>query len=117
MEKTTQPEFRSVVISRNLSRFPPIPIFSCSAGTKPSASAFPRLTRGERNMRKSLIVAALIGAVATPVFADDIGDQYRDGEGTPIIKEREAHDSATVIKKEDADANREAAVIHQDDHN
>ena len=84
-------------------------------------------------MRKSLIVAALIGAVATPVFADDIGvhvvpvgagvtasedhGQYRDGNGTAIIKEREAHDSATVVKKEDADANREAAVIHQDDHN
>jgi len=82
-------------------------------------------------MRKSLIVAALIGAVATPVFADDIDvhvvpvgagvtvgeGQYRDGGGTAISKEREAHDSATVIKKEDADANREAAVIHQDDHN
>jgi hypothetical protein len=83
-------------------------------------------------MRKSLIVAVLIGVVATPVFADEIGvhvvpvgagvtigeDHNRDGNGTTIInKEREPHDSATVIKKGDADANREAAVIHQDDHN
>jgi hypothetical protein len=83
-------------------------------------------------MRKSLIVAVLIGVVATPVFADDIGihdapvgasvpigeGHNRDGDGLTIIKDRdrEQHDSATVIKKEDADANREAAVIHQDDH-
>jgi hypothetical protein len=82
-------------------------------------------------MRKSLIVAVLIGVVATPVFADEFGvhvvpvgagatiggDHIRDDDGTNIIKEREPHDSATVIKKGDADANREAAVIHQDDHN
>ena len=81
-------------------------------------------------MRKSLIIAVLIGVVAKPVFADEIGvqvvpvgagvtigeDHNRGDDGTTIIKEREPHDSATVIKKEDADANREAAVIHQDDH-
>jgi hypothetical protein len=85
-------------------------------------------------MRKSLIVAVLISVVATPVLADEIGvhvvpfgtgvtigeDHNLDGDGTTTIikiKEREPHDSATVIKKGDADANREAAVIHQDDHN
>jgi hypothetical protein len=83
-------------------------------------------------MRKSLIIAVLIGVVATPVFADDAGvhvvpvvagvtigeNHNRDGDGTTtIIKEREPHDIATGIKKGDADANREAAVIHQDDHN
>ena len=66
-------------------------------------------------MRKSLIIAVLIGVVATPVFADDAGvhvvpvvagvtigeNHNRDGDGTTtIIKEREPHDIATGIKKE-----------------
>jgi hypothetical protein len=81
-------------------------------------------------MRKSLIVAVLIGVIATPVFADDIGfhdapvgasvtigeGHNRDSDGLTKDRDREPQDSATVIKKEDADANREAAVIHQDDH-
>lgn len=85
-------------------------------------------------MRKCLLVTALIGAVATPAFADDVGvhvgpvgagvtvgednDHYRDRdrERTTIVKEREPRDSTTVIKKEDADGNREKTVIHHDDH-
>jgi hypothetical protein len=89
--------------------------------------------RGEWNMRKSLLIAALIGAVATPAFAEEVGvhvgpvgagvtvgedhDHYRDRDHTTVIKEREPRDRTTVIKKEDADGNREKTVIHHDDHN
>jgi hypothetical protein len=37
----------------------------------PRALAF-SLRPGERNMRKSLVIAVLIGVVATPVFADEM---------------------------------------------
>jgi hypothetical protein len=83
-------------------------------------------------MRKSLFVAAVIGAIATPAFADDIGvrvgpvgagvtvgethdhDRDRDRDRTTIVKEREPRDRTTVIKKEDADGNRSKTIIHHD---
>jgi uncharacterized protein YdeI (BOF family) len=83
-------------------------------------------------MRKFLFAAAMIGAIATPVLADEVGvrvgpvgagvtvgephDQYRDRDRdhTTVIKEREPHDSKTVIKKEDADGNRSKTVIQHD---
>lgn len=83
-------------------------------------------------MRKSLFVAAIIGAVAAPAFADDVGvrvgpvgagvsvgevhdhDRDRDRDRTTVIKEREPRDSTTVIKKEDADGDRSKTVIHHD---
>ena len=80
-------------------------------------------------MRKSLFVAAVIGAVAVPAFADDVGvrvgpvgagatvgethDRDRDRDRT-VIKEREPSDSKTVIKKEDVDGDRSKTVIHRD---
>lgn len=82
-------------------------------------------------MRKSLLIAALIGAVATPALADDVGvhvgpvgagvtvgdghdhDRDRDRDRT-VIKEHEPRDRTTVIKKEDADGNRSKTVIHHD---
>jgi hypothetical protein len=85
-------------------------------------------------MNKSLFVAALVVAMATPVLADEVGvrvgpvgagvtvgephDQYRDRDRdrdhTTVIKEREPRDSTTVIKKEDADGDRSKTVIHHD---
>jgi hypothetical protein len=83
------------------------------------------------NMRKSLFAAALIGIIATPAFAEDVGgvrvgpvgagvtvgeshDRDRDRDRTTVIKEREPSDRTTVIKKEDADGNRSKTVIHRD---
>jgi hypothetical protein len=82
-------------------------------------------------MRKYLFAAALIGAMATPVLADDVGvrvgpvgagvtvgesHEYRDRDRdrTTVIKEREPHDRTTVIKKEDDMGNRSKTVIHHD---
>ena len=81
-------------------------------------------------MRKSLFVAAVIGVVASPAFADEVGvrvgpvgagvsvgevhDRDRDRDRTPVIKEREPRESTTVIKKEDEDGNRSKTVIHHD---
>jgi hypothetical protein len=82
-------------------------------------------------MRKALFVAAVIGAIATPALADDVGvhvgpvgagvtvgesHEYRDRDRdrTTIVKEREPSDRTTVIKKEDADGNRSKTVIHHD---
>ena len=76
-------------------------------------------------MRKSLFVAAVIGAVAVPAFADDVGvrvgpvgagatvGETHDRDRT-VIKEREPSDSKTVIKKEDVDGDRSKTVIHHD---
>ena len=83
-------------------------------------------------MKKYLIAAAMIGAIATPTFADEVGvhigpvgagvttgesHEYRDRDRdrTTVIKEREPVDRTTVIKKEDADGNRSKTVIHHDD--
>jgi hypothetical protein len=81
-------------------------------------------------MRKSLFIAAVIGAVATPAFADDVGvhvgpvgagvsvgeahDRDRDRDHTTVVKDRESSDSKTVIKKEDADGDRSKTGIHHD---
>jgi len=81
-------------------------------------------------MRKSLFAAAVIGVIATPAFADDVGvragpvgagvtigeshDRDRDRDRAAVIKEREPSDSKTVIKKEDADGDRSKTVIHHD---
>lgn len=81
-------------------------------------------------MRKSLFVAALVGIIATPAFADEVGvrvgpvgagvtvgeshdhDRDRDRDRTTVIKQHEPSDRTTVIKKEDADGNRSKTVIH-----
>jgi hypothetical protein len=81
-------------------------------------------------MRKSLFIAAVVGAVATPAFADDVGvhvgpvgagvsvgeshDRDRDRDHTTVVKEREPSDRTTVIKKEDANGDRSKTVIHHD---
>jgi hypothetical protein len=83
-------------------------------------------------MRKSLFAAALIGVIATPAFADDVGvrvgpvgagvtvgethdhDRDRDRDRTTVIKEREPSDRTTVIKKEDSNGDRSKTVIHHD---
>ena len=81
-------------------------------------------------MKKALFIAAIIGAVATPAFADDVGvhvgpvgagvsvgeshDHDRDRDRTTVVKEREPSDRTTVIKKEDSDGNRSKTVIHHD---
>ena len=83
-------------------------------------------------MRKSLFVAAVIGVVASPAFADEVGvrvgpvgagvsvgevhdrDRDRDRDRTTVIKEREPRDSTTVIQKEDQDGNRSKTIIHHD---
>jgi hypothetical protein len=82
-------------------------------------------------MKKYLLAAALVSAVAMPAFADDVGvrvgpvgagvtvgeshDHDRDRDRTTIIKEREPRDRTTVIKKEDYMGNRSKTVIHHDD--
>ena len=81
-------------------------------------------------MKKSLFAAALIGVIATPAFADEVGvrvgpvgagvtvgeshdrDRDRDRDRTTVIKEREPTDRTTVIKKEDSDGTRSKTVIH-----
>ena len=83
-------------------------------------------------MRKSLFVAAVIGVIAAPALADEVGvrvgpvgagvsvgevhdrDRDRDRDRTTVIKEREPRDSTTVIKKEDANGDRSKTVIHHD---
>jgi len=83
-------------------------------------------------MKKSLFVAAVIGVIAAPAFADEVGvrvgpvgagvtvgethdhDRDRDRDRTTVIKEHEPRDSTTVIKKEDADGDRTKTVIHHD---
>jgi hypothetical protein len=85
----------------------------------------------ERQMKKYLFAAAMIGAIATPALADDVGvrvgpagagatvgesHEYRDRDRdrTTVIKEREPADRKTVIKKEDEMGNRSKTVIHHD---
>jgi hypothetical protein len=78
-------------------------------------------------MKKYVIAAAIITAIAAPAFADDVGvkvgpvgatvgeshEHDRDRDRT-VVKEREPADSKTVIKKEDENGNREKTVIHHD---
>jgi hypothetical protein len=101
------------------------------ARNKRTSLAFSNLQTGGGKMKKSLIAAAAIIAIATPALADEVGvhvgpvgagvtvgeprDQYRDRDrDTTVIKEREPRDSTTVIKKEDADGDRSKTVIHHD---
>ena len=80
-------------------------------------------------MKKYLFAAAMVGALAAPAFADDVGvrvgpvgagvtvgqaPEHRERDRT-IIKEREPRDRTTVIKKEDDMGNRSKTVIHHDD--
>jgi hypothetical protein len=83
-------------------------------------------------MKKYVLAVALIGGIATPVLADDVGvrvgpvgagvtvgesrdhDRDRDRDRTTVIKEREPSDRTTVIKKEDADGNRSKTIIRHD---
>jgi hypothetical protein len=84
-------------------------------------------------MKKYLLAVTLIGGIATPVLAEDVGvrvgpvgagvtvgetHEYRDRDRdrTTVIKEREPRDRTTVIKKEDADGNRSKTVIHHDNN-
>jgi hypothetical protein len=87
-------------------------------------------TFGGWNMRKSLFAIALVGIIATPAFAEEVGVRVgpvgagvtvgeshdrnwdRDRDHTTVIKERAPTDRTTVIKKEDADGNRSKTVIH-----
>jgi hypothetical protein len=84
------------------------------------------------DMRKALFVAAVIGVIASPAFADEVGvrvgpvgagvsvgevhdhDRDRDRDHTTVIKEREPRDRTTVIKKEDEDGNRSKTIIRHD---
>jgi hypothetical protein len=82
------------------------------------------------DMKKYLLVAAVIGAVASPAFAEEVGvrvgpvgagvtigetrDHDRDRDRTTVIREHEPRDNTTVIKKEDADGNRSKTIIHHD---
>jgi hypothetical protein len=92
----------------------------------------PPSTLWRMDMRKALLVAAVIGAVASPAFAEEVGvrvgpvgagvtvgetrdhDRDRDRDRTTVIKEREPRDRTTVIKKEDEDGNRSKTIIHHD---
>ena len=80
-------------------------------------------------MRNYLLAAAMLGALATPALADDVGVHVGPvgagvtvGEAPPperdhttVIKEREPReDRTTVIKKQDEFGNREKTVIHHD---
>ena len=83
-------------------------------------------------MRKYLFAAAMVTAIASPAFADEIGvragpvgagvtvgesHEYRDRDRdrTTVIREREPrHDRTTVIKKQDELGNRSKTVIHHD---
>lgn len=82
-------------------------------------------------MRKYLFAAAMVTAIATPAFADEVGvhvgaggagvtvgqsHEYRDRDRdrTTVIKERAPADRTKVIKKEDEFGNRSKTVIHHD---
>jgi len=83
-------------------------------------------------MRKYVLAAAMIGALATPALAEEVGVRVgpvgagvttgeshgyrdRDRDRTPVIREREPReDRKTVIKKEDEFGNRSKTVIHHD---
>jgi hypothetical protein len=113
--------FRSI---RTSSYFPP------QAGTNPVADQFFSHHSGGEIMKKYLLAAAMVGAIATPALADDVGvrvgpvgagvtvgEDHHDRDRTTVIKkeERPPADRTTVIKKEDSDGNRSKTVIHHDD--
>jgi hypothetical protein len=80
-------------------------------------------------MRKYLFAAAMIGTLATPALADEVGVHVgpvgagvtvgeaprHERDHTTVIKEREPReDRTTVIRKEDEFGNRSKTVIHHD---
>jgi hypothetical protein len=89
----------------------------------------------ENAMNKYLIIAATVGAIATPALADEVGvhvgpvgagvtvgqdhrdyDRSRDADRTTtIVKEREPADRTTVIKREHDDGVESKTIIHHDD--
>jgi hypothetical protein len=114
--------FRSI---RTSSYFPP------QARNKSGGRSilFPSFWR-RKIMKKYLLAAAMVGAIATPALADDVGvrvgpvgagvtvgEDHHDRDRTTVIKkeERAPADRTTVIKKEDSDGNRSKTVIHHDD--
>ena len=68
-------------------------------------------------MKKYLLAAAMIGAIATPALADDVGVHVGPvGAGVTVGQDHPVdRDRTTVIKKEDSDGNRSKTVIHHDD--
>ena len=83
-------------------------------------------------MRKIVLAVALVGTIAAPAVADEVGVGIKagpDGAGitvgeprdrehdrTTIVKERAPRntDRTTVIRKENEDGSREKTVIHHD---
>ena len=74
-------------------------------------------------MKKYLLAAGVVCAMAAPAFADEVGVRAGPvGAGVTVgethdrtvVKEREPAESKTVIKKEDSDGNREKTVIKKD---
>jgi hypothetical protein len=99
---------------------------------RPSAVSLP-FHLEEETMKKLLLIAAAVGALAVPALADDVGvrvgpvgagvtvgeshrdyDRDRVREKT-VIKEHEPSDRTTVIKKEHGDGVESKTVIHHDD--
>jgi len=90
----------------------------------------------EEKMRKYLFAAAMIGAIAAPALADDVGvgvnagstgagvtvgqsPEYRDRDRdrTTITRESEPRDKTVIKKEEHDDGTRSKTVIHDhDDH-
>jgi hypothetical protein len=83
-------------------------------------------------MKRILLIAAIVGSLAAPALAEDVGvqvgpvgagvtvgeshrdyDRDRVQEKT-VIKEREPTDRTTVIKKERGDGVESKTVIHKD---
>lgn len=83
-------------------------------------------------MKRILLITAIVGSLAAPALAEDVGvqvgpvgagvtvgeshrdyDRDRDREKT-VIKEREPTDRTTVIKKERGDGVENKTVIHKD---
>ena len=79
-------------------------------------------------MRKYVFAVAMIGALATPALADEVGvhagpvgagvtvgEPPHDRDHTTVIKQREPRgDRKTVIEKQDEFGNRSKTVIHHD---
>ena len=83
-------------------------------------------------MKRILLIAAIVGSLAAPALAEDVGvqvgpvgagvtvgeshrdyDRDRVREKT-VVKEREPTDRTTVIKKERGDGVESKTVIHKD---
>ena len=87
-------------------------------------------------MKKILIIAAAVGALAGPALADEVGvrvgpvgagvtvgeghrdydrDRDRDHDhDRTVIREHEPRDRTTIIKKEHGDGTESKTVIHHD---